>query len=186
MNNLNKYSGIIIAVLAVAVVVLAAMLLTKSQNNTSVSSLNSSSSSTVDYVSTTTPTSSALVNQAAGKKTTVPVSKPAPTGFTIHFITPVANDLWTITLPNSIVWDREAGVTGEIELLDASTMKLAGVILNQTGPHQTSYSWNTRDLFLNNTSPSKTTVVPGHYVIRIIFNGNNLSPITSPVITIAQ
>lgn len=76
-------------------------------------------------------------------------------------------------------------MTGYISLLDATTYKLVGVILNQTGPHQTSYTWNTRDLLLSRSSPTKITVTPGRYVVRIAFDGNNLSPITSVPVTIA-
>jgi hypothetical protein len=109
-------------------------------------------------------------------------SKTAP----IIFVTPIPGETWTIGAPNSISWSREGGVSGQIELLDAVTKSLVGVILNQTGPHQTSYTWNTREVFLSRTNPLKTGVLPGRYLIKIAFDGNNLSPITSQPITIEQ
>lgn len=104
----------------------------------------------------------------------------------IKLVTPVPGAVWTIATPNIISWAKEGGFSGQIELLDASTMKLVGVILPQTGPSQTYYEWNTRDISLSRTNPAKTTVLPGKYVIKILFDGNNVAPITSQPFTISK
>ena len=102
----------------------------------------------------------------------------------ITLVTPVPGDTWIATLQNPIQWSKAAGVSGQIDLLSATTSQLVGVILNEIGPAQTSYTWNTRDLLVSRTSPSKLTVVPGRYLIRISFDGNNLPSITSQPFTI--
>jgi len=112
--------------------------------------------------------------------------KAVPAGSPVIFSTPVPGETWKIGAQNLVSWSPESGVWGQIELLDATTKDLVGVILNQVAPHQTSYMWNTRDLLLNRTSPQKKTVLPGKYVVRILFDGNNLSPITSQPITLEQ
>jgi hypothetical protein len=103
---------------------------------------------------------------------------------TIMLVTPTPGDIWIADTQNPVQWSRAAGVTGQIDLLSASTLQLVGVILPQVGPAQTSYTWNTRDLLQSRTSPNKFTVTPGSYVIRISFDGNNLSPVTSQPFTI--
>jgi hypothetical protein len=108
---------------------------------------------------------------------------PASSRGGIVFSAPLSGASWVIGTSNVISWSKEGGVSGQIELLDRSGDKRIGVILNQIGPHQTSYAWNTRDIFLSRTSPSKTTVAPDVYTIRISWDGNNLRPITSQPIT---
>lgn len=141
-------------------------------------------SSTAENTATSTPTSTPSSTGGTTGTATKPKPAPAPKPSTITFVTPIPGETWTLTANNIIQWSREAGVTGQIELLDAATKNMAGVIIPQTGPHQTSYQWNTRDLLLSRTNPLKTTVVPGRYLIRISFDGNNLSPITSQPIII--
>ena len=111
---------------------------------------------------------------------------PKPPSVSITFVTPVPGDTWMINTQNEIQWSRAAGVNGIIELLDASTLKLVGVILNVVGPQQTYYTWNTRDLLQSPTSPVKTTVTPGKYVVRVIWNANGAGTITSQPITITN
>ncbi|MGH8101989.1 MAG: hypothetical protein ACREIW_11880, partial [Chthoniobacterales bacterium] len=71
-------------------------------------------------------------------------------------------------------------------LLDAKTGAFLGVILSESGPHQTSYAWDTRHYFLSRYSPLKKEIVPGMYKFKILFDGNNLSPIVSPAVTISN
>jgi len=102
---------------------------------------------------------------------------PAP--IVIHLITPVPSDQWKIGQSNPISWDKEAGITGQIQLLNSQTKALVGVILSESGPHQTSYSWDTRQVYLDRYNPLKKDVTAGTYVIRIKFDGNNLGTLTS-------
>lgn len=184
MNNLNQTGKwIIVGVVIVAAVVLIAVY----GGGPSASPAPGAATSTGVTAGTPTTTGSTPAggtSQTGGTKTTGGTATPKPAAITL--ITPVANDVWVIATQNSIQWSRAPGVTGQIELLDASTMRLAGVILNQIGARQTSYAWNTRDLLLSRTSPSKVTVMPGRYVVKIIFDGNNLAPIVSPPLTITQ
>lgn len=186
MPNVNKYR-IIVAALVVVVIGLAAILLSQ-QNNAGPSlgqSVQNLVTSTANLASGTSPGSPAGQTPSGG--TNAPVApKPALTGFTIHLRTPIAGETWTIGHQNTISWDRAAGVSGQIELLDAATKALVGVIISQTGPNQTSYAWNTRDVFLSRTNPLKKTVTPGAYMVRLLFDGNNISSVTSGVFTIAQ
>jgi len=104
----------------------------------------------------------------------------------IQLITPVSNDQWKFGQSNPISWNHEAGVTGEIDLLNAQTHALVGIVLSEIGPHQTSYSWDTRQIYLARYNPLKKDVTPGTYMIRIKFDGNNLPTLTSPAFTISQ
>ncbi len=104
----------------------------------------------------------------------------------IYFTAPAANAVWKIAVQNSISWSKETGYSGQIDLLDATTHALVGVILNQVGPHQTSYAWNTRDLLPTRTDPIKKDVVPGTYVVEVQFDGGHVSTMVSGPITITQ
>lgn len=110
---------------------------------------------------------------------------PGPT-ITIHLLTPIANNVWTIGGQNPIAWDNAAGVTGEIELVNATTKEFVGVILSETGPNQTSYSWNARSIYLGRYSADEVDVVPGTYSILIHFDGNGLGDLISGPITITN
>lgn len=190
MSILNKYSGLVIAVLAVAVIVLAAVLIAQNmggpapagntQNAGAPTGAPPSNNGTASNPSATN--TGTRTNPSIGTKTTPPL-----TGFTIKVLTPTAGAAWTIGQQNTISWNPEAGTTGVIELLQAgATKNFVGIILPQTGPHQTSYTWSTRDLSLSRTNPAGITVAPGSYVIRILFDGNNLAAATSPAFTIVQ
>ncbi len=181
MPIINKYDWVAIVALLAIVVAGTAFFVGKSWSGTPgpvttviVSSSTTSATAAIALATTTNTVS----------KPVTPSPAPTPTTQSIHLVTPTANNVWTITRQNLISWDRAGGVTGQIELLDAATYKLVGVILNQIDARQTSYTWNTRDLLMSRTSPAKITVVPGSYVVRISFDGNHLSPITSPTVTI--
>lgn len=110
---------------------------------------------------------------------------PGP-AITINLLTPISNNVWTIGGTNSIAWDTSAGVTGEIDLVNATTKAFIGVILSETGPNQTSYSWDARSIYLARYSADKKDVVPGIYSIRIRFDGNGLGDLVSGPITITN
>ncbi len=110
---------------------------------------------------------------------------PGP-AITINLLTPISNNVWTIGGTNSIAWDTPAGVTGEIDLVNATTKAFIGVILSETGPNQTSYSWDARSIYLARYSADKKDVVPGIYSIRIHFDGNGLGDLVSGPITITN
>ena len=111
---------------------------------------------------------------------------PGPT-ITIHLLTPISGNVWTIGGTNPIAWDNPADITGEIDLVNANTKNFIGVILSETGPNQTSYSWDARsDLLLARYSADKKDVVPGVYSIRIHFDGNGLGALVSGPITITN
>ena len=159
MPIINKYSQIIIVALLIVVIILAALLITKNGSNVPSSPAASSTTASANIPAGT---------QTATKPApTTPVMHPASGGSTsatkIHILTPVAGDIWTIAKQNHISWDKQAGVSGQIELLDAATLKLVGVILNETGPLQTYYDWNTRDLLVARTNPAKIIVTQGKY-----------------------
>jgi hypothetical protein len=190
--------------IAVAVVVCVAIFLifiyggrgqraAQTNSTTAASSSASASTSNTTAIATAAGTPTSGANPAANgsngsrsggsgsKNAQVPVVPP----IIIRFITPVVNDVWSIGATNPISWDNAADFTGEIDLLDGSG-NFVGVVLSQTGPNQTSYAWDTREYYLARYNPLKKEVVPGTYEIRLKFDGNNLPPITSPVITITN
>ncbi len=184
MNNLNTAGKWAVGALVVLVIVVV-LTLYGGQNGPGTAVPNGTSTGATPNGNGGVPSSSTPATTATPTGT-----KNSGTGGTkqssMTFITPIPGETWKIATQNPIQWSREGGVGGQIELLDATTLKLVGVILNQTAPHQTSYTWNTRDLLLTRTDPRKTTVMPGRYVIKIAFDGNNLSPITSQPITLTN
>ncbi len=186
MDKLNNRGKLIVSiVVAVVAIVLIAYYgagtpssAPSGENATSTSSATNPSTGATGTSNTQSTGGSAGGSGSASGGTKTPAS-------IITFVTPVPGETWTIAKQNPIQWSRAGGVSGEISLLDASTKALVGVILPQTGPNQTSYAWNTRDIFLSRTNPLKKNVEPGRYVVRISWDGNNLSPITSEPITIS-
>jgi hypothetical protein len=190
MDKLSKTGKLVI--LGVVVVVIVALVVIYGGSRPSGSQAPAGSTSTP-----TSSTTSATVTDAGSipagngdgvvvvpkKNTTIPTP---PKGSPVSFVTPVAGATWTIDTQNTIQWSRVTEVNGIIELLNASSLQLVGVILPSVGPDQTSYTWNTRDLLQSPTSPVKTTVTPGSYVVRIIFSGNETPTITSQAITIVN
>jgi plastocyanin len=78
-----------------------------------------------------------------------------------------------------IQWDKAANITGGIYLVNSANGSVVGWILPQTGPNQTSYPWNTRDLLVSRTSPTKITVPVGTYIIKVMFDSPQDPSITS-------
>lgn len=121
---------------------------------------------------------------AGSNKGNIP-ALPGP-AITIHLLTPISGNAWTIGGNNPIAWDNPADVTGEIELVNAATKAFVGVILSETGPNQTSYSWDAREIYLERYSADKKDVVPGAYSIVIHFDGNGLGDLVSGPISITN
>jgi len=184
LSNVGKI--IIVGVIAAGLIVLVVIYGTSTsqpQTSTGVSDTMAtdngvvtaaSPTQTTDTVHETTPT--------PPQKQNVPSSAPKK----ISIITPVASDIWKIGTDNLISWNQPGDISGDIYLVDATTGVFAGVILPQVGPEQTSYTWNTRDLLVDRTSPFKKDVVPGTYVLKIAYDGNNVAIATSPSFTITN
>ncbi len=181
MNKLSNTGKLIIA----AVVIIAAIVLIAKYSGNPPQSGNAVPQSQQPTSTATSPTG-AQPGSGSTSGSATPKTSGAKVLTVIKLITPAPGVTWTIATPNVISWAKEGGFSGQIELLDASTMKLAGVILNQVGPNQIYYEWNTRDISLSRTNPTKTTVLPGKYVIKILFDGNNVAPITSQPFTISK
>lgn len=156
---------------------------TASATSTAASGTASASTTSVTAANGASPAPS--VGQSAKTGSSNIPALPGPT-ITIHLLTPIANNVWTIGGQNPIAWDNAAGVTGEIELVNATTKQFIGVILSETGPNQTSYSWNARSIYLGRYSADQVDVVPGTYSILIHFDGNGLGDLISGPITITD
>lgn len=85
---------------------------------------------------------------------------------------------------NTIQWNRAANITGGIYIVNAADGSTVGWILGQTGPQQTSYSWNTRDIFAGRTDPAKKDITLGTYIIKIMFDSPQDPTITSGAFSI--
>lgn len=196
MNKLSPTSKwLLIAVAVVVVIIVIAISVGGGNSNTpgassGTSATNNSGSAAGTQTGAQTGGTSAGTNKTGntGSGTGSTGAKTGTTGGTggttsrssISLITPTPNDTWTANTQNTVQWSRAAGVSGQIDLMTAGyPATLVGVILVNTGPNQTSFTWNTRDLLQSRTSPVKTTVNPGTYVVRVAFDGNNLSPATS-------
>jgi plastocyanin len=103
---------------------------------------------------------------------------------------PAANDQWVSTVQHTIQWNRASGApNGTISLVNAATGAVAGWIQQQILPTQTSFPWNTRDIFTTKTGPLKEDVAPGQYRIVLTFNSPSDPPVTGPefsIITAAE
>lgn len=175
MDNMTPTGKIIIGVIIVVVLVVIVAGL-RSQQPAGNSGISGSPAPTSGGV-----TSNVTIGGQAPGSAKKPTVHP-----TISVVTPAAGAAWKISTPNTISWSRAGGISGNIYLVDAQTKSFVGVILPQTGPQQTYYEWNTRDVFLDRTSPSKKTVLPGKYIVKIAFDGNNLPIIASPAVTITN
>lgn len=101
----------------------------------------------------------------------------------IIVISPSANEEWVISRPHSIKWTAEAEVGGSIYLVNADTKKIAGWVISELGPRQTSYNWDTRLVFLNRYSGVKQEITVGNYYLVVKFD-NYLGEIKSDAISI--
>jgi hypothetical protein len=194
MEKLNvRWKFIAAGIVVVILALLGWVFFSRSQNGAkpaqnAANSTNTSSTA----VATTTPVTNSNGSPApatgqtagSGSSSNIP-ALPGPS-ITIHLLTPISNNVWTIGQSNPIAWDNAADVTGEIDLVNATTKAFVGVILSETGPKQTSYSWNARSIYLGRYSADEVDVVPGTYSIRIHFDGNGLGDLVSGPITITN
>jgi type II secretory pathway pseudopilin PulG len=185
-----KWIGLVVVI--VVVVVGAVILILRSGSD--------ASTNTTQNVAAGSDASTTVTNSAPGGNGVATASPaPHPAGnsgqnipalpgpaITIHLITPISGNAWTIGGTNSIAWDNPADITGEIDLVNASTKAFVGVILSETGPKQTSYTWDARSIALARYSADIKDVVPGVYSIRIHFDGNGLGSLVSGPITISN
>ncbi|MBI2033567.1 MAG: hypothetical protein HYT13_00495 [Candidatus Liptonbacteria bacterium] len=98
---------------------------------------------------------------------TPPVASPS----SIKVISPSEGAEWVVNENHVIAWSKEAGLSGGIYIVDASTKAVIGWVLSNTAPSQTSYTWDTRDLFLNRGSGLKKGISAGKYILKIKFDG---------------
>ncbi len=172
-----NYILIVISVLVLAMLVLSISTKLQGVKN---SVTNTGTLSTSENQSTTTP---ANLNPAS--KPPIAVAKSAPsTTPAVSILSPAASVKWVIGQNNVITWSQETKFTGGIYLVAASTGATVGWINTSIGPHQTSYTWNTRDVFLSRTNPAKKDIAVGVYRIKIVFDGGAVSEISGPVFSI--
>jgi hypothetical protein len=177
---------------ATILVVIAIILLIIHHHKSTDTSEANSTATTTNASTVTSTTSVGIALSSTGENSIIAndatISVPVATAprITINLLTPIANNLWTIGQPNPIAWSAAANITGEIDLVDASTKQFIGVILSNTGSNQTSYIWDARSIYLGRYSADKKDIVPGVYSIRIHFDGNGLGDLISGPITITN
>lgn len=126
---------------------------------------------------TTTEPSSA---QPSASQPNIPVGTTQPKTQTSITIThPATGEKFVIGQNNLIQWSKEAGVAGSIYLVNNTDKSTVGWITSGVGVHQTSYTWNTRDVFLSLANPSKKDITPGTYIIKLKFDSARLADISS-------
>ncbi|OGY99569.1 MAG: hypothetical protein A2945_02905 [Candidatus Liptonbacteria bacterium RIFCSPLOWO2_01_FULL_52_25] len=119
-----------------------------------------------------TPGATPTPSPAATKPTPASAPTPSPIKPLANLTAPPAGAKWIFSKNNIIQWSKEVGFKGEIYLVNAADNSIAGWILQETGIRQTSYTWNTRDVYVGATNPSKTTIAKGDYVVVLKFNTN--------------
>ncbi|MEK7195491.1 MAG: cupredoxin domain-containing protein [Patescibacteria group bacterium] len=106
------------------------------------------------------------------------------TSITITVISPAGSDKWIINQLHTIKWSKEAGAKGSIYLVRSSDESVVGWINSEIGPHQTSYDWNTREVFTARYSPAKTNLKNGQYIIKLSFDSSEVGTVSSNVFSI--
>ena len=104
-------------------------------------------------------------------KTPAPSPTPSTSPSSIKITSPSEGAEWVVNENHTITWSKAAGLTGGIYIVDASTKAVIGWITSNTVSNQTSYTWDTRDLFLNRGSGLKKSISVGKYIIKIKFDG---------------
>lgn len=102
-----------------------------------------------------------------------PTASPTPStsASAIKITSPSEGAEWVVNENHTIAWSKEAGLSGGIYVVDASTRVVIGWITSNIVSNQTSYTWDTRDLFLNRGSGLKKSISAGKYIIKIKFDG---------------
>ena len=145
---------------------------------------NASSTNATSVTSSTGSPAPANGQATKGGSSNIP-ALPGNT-ITIRLLTPISGNVWKEGAANPIAWDNPAGVTGQIDLVDAVTKVPIGIILAETGPNQTSYTWDAREVYRGRYSADEMAVVPGTYSIAIHFDGNGLGDLISGPITVTN
>ena len=99
----------------------------------------------------------------------------------ISILSPVTSDKWVVGQNNVIRWSKEAQIPGSIYLVHAVTDKTVpvGWIISEIGPHQTSYTWDTRDLFVSRYNAAKRNLETGDYIMKIKFDSKVMPEVSS-------
>ncbi len=98
------------------------------------------------------------------------VVKPPVSTQKISITAPVPGVQFVMNQNNTIKWSKEGGVNGAIYLIDASNNQTVGLITPSLTTHQTSYTWDTRDVLLSRQGGLKKPVTKGKYIILIKFD----------------
>jgi plastocyanin len=115
-------------------------------------------------------------NITTGGKTSVTKSGTTQTGkIALTILKPIAQTQLVLGQDNIIEWNRETGLTGGIQLLDAKTREVVGWIHVNLNPRQTSFAWDTRNIYLSRTNPLKKEIGTGNYVVQLVFDGPEAS-----------
>ena len=98
--------------------------------------------------------------------------KPAqqPPTSQISILSPIKSEQWAIATNHTVRWSKAAGVTGQVYLVSANTGQIVGWIHPSTGANQTSFDWNTRDITIGRTDPSRKDIGVGNYFIEMKFD----------------
>jgi len=121
------------------------------------------------------PVSSSTTGVPEGQNNTKtsPKSPPIPSKTESSFIiTPAKNEVWTIDKTHEIRWNKNSGSSGSIVLVDAKTNQIVGWIAPTIIPSQVTYNWDTANVQLSATNPTKKLVTPGAYYIQVLFDGS--------------
>ena len=121
---------------------------------------------------------------AAQKPAAQPPAQPAAPPLSrvpsISILSPASGEKWAVGQNNTIKWSKAAGTTGGIYLVRASDKTTVGWISSEVSGKQTSFTWETIDVFLARRSPSKKNIQPGEYAIKIKFDDRYGTEISSP------
>ncbi len=103
---------------------------------------------------------------------------------TISILSPIPSEKWAIGETNTIKWSKESGVPGSVYLVKASDKSIVGWINSEIGPHQTSFTWDGRDVAVSRYNAQKRSVDRGEYIIKIVFDTNRIPTISSGVFSL--
>lgn len=106
----------------------------------------------------------------SGNQNPKPVAS-TPSSASINITSPALDGRFNIGQLNSIKWSKESGLTSGLYLVDATNGATLGWITPTITAHQTSYTWDAKDVALNRQGGVKKSVVPGKYYMKMKFDG---------------
>ncbi len=133
---------------------------------------------TVESSSTASSTSPSVPTTATQPKSPTTAAQPKSSA-SIAIIHPASGEKFVVGQNNLIQWSKEGGVSGSIYLVNSADKSTVGWINSEIAVHQTSYTWDTRDVFLSRSNPSKKDIVPGTYIIKLQFDSARLATVSS-------